>query len=168
MKKTVLLILIVPFIFLSCTDNPAVNHAFVKYGHRQGVTSITVPGFVVRLAARIGDLEKDERELLRSIDKVKVLAVEDPHWNEDLDLHAEFYQTINKDHQYEELMHVKNDHESVTLFGKMTDAGVIREMVILTGGDDNVLVYLKGHFRADMLNKYIHKHEGDHFLSFDF
>lgn len=162
-------ILILPLAFISCTDNPAVNHAFVKYGHRKGVTSITVPGFVVRLAARIGDLEKEERELLRSIDKVKVLAVENPRANEDINLHAEFYHKMNKEGQYEELMHVRDDHESVTIFGKMTEADVIREMVILTGGDDNVLVYLKGHFRADMLNKYIHVHErSNHFLSFDF
>ncbi len=169
MKKIVFFILIVPLVLVSCTDNPAVNHAFAKYSCRKGVTSITVPGFVVRLAARIGDLEKEERELLQSIDKVKVLAVENPHLNKEINLHAEFYQNMNKDGRYEELMHVSDDSESITIFGRMTEEDVIKEMVILVGGNDNTLVYLKGHFRAGMLNKYIHIHDRpDHFLSFDF
>ncbi|NQU88007.1 MAG: DUF4252 domain-containing protein [Mariniphaga sp.] len=169
MKKIALLLLIVTFAFVSCTDNFAVNTAFVKYGHKKGVTSITVPGFVVRLAAKIGDLEDEERELLRSIDKVKVLSVEDSYLNEEINLHAEFYQNMNKHGQYEELLNVQDDDESVTIFGKMgEDNETIKEMIVLVGGDDNALIYLKGRFKASMLDKHIDFSDPGDFLSFDF
>lgn len=169
MKKLSLLFLIITFAFVSCTDNSAVNTAFIKYGHKKGVTSITVPGFVVRLAARIGDLDDEERELLSSIDRVKVLSVEDRYLNEEINLHAEFYNNMNKDGRYEELLHVMNSDENVTVFGKMGDDGeVIREMIVLVGGDDNALIYLKGHFKASMLDKHINFSNPGDFLSFDF
>ncbi|MBN1820513.1 MAG: DUF4252 domain-containing protein [Prolixibacteraceae bacterium] len=168
MKKISFLILIATLALVSCTDNSAVNTAFLKYGHRKGVVSITVPGFVVRFAAKFADLEREERQLLSSIDKVKVLTVEDNYLNEDIDLHAEFYNSINKDGRYEELLSMKSDDEKVTIYGKMVDEDVIKEMVVLVGGDDNALIYLKGHFSTQMINKVIDDSDYHDFMSLNF
>lgn len=144
----------------SCTTNPEINKAFVKYSHRKGVTSISVPGWVIGLASSFADLSEEEKDLLDGIDKVKVLAVENDELNERINLHEEFYKGINRNGDFEELLTVRENNENVTIFGKM-DENVIREMVILVGGDDNALVYIKGEIAPEMINNVagLAKHE---------
>jgi hypothetical protein len=153
MKKTIPFLFVLALLFVSCTENPAVNKAFVKYGPKKGITAITVPGFVIRLAASFGDLKDEERELLRSIDKVKVLAVDDKTLNQDIDLHKEFYANINKNHDFDELLTVNDKNSSLTVFGKMNDNHIIKEMIVLAGGNDNALVYVKGSIDPELINK---------------
>ena len=167
MKKTLFILTAVLFVFTSCTYEPGVSEAFTKYRLKEGVTTVTVPGWVISLAANFGDLEKNEREILESIDKVRVLAVENDDLNRTINLHDEFYLRINKKGDYEELMSVRDENENVTIFGKM-DEDVIREMVILVGGEENALVYIKGELKPDLLNDYIDLSETDGFLSLKF
>ena len=166
--KSIFLILIATALFLvSCDDNSGVSKAFSKYGHERGVTYITVPGWVIGIAARFGDLDKEEREILDCIDKVKVLSVEDNSLNSRINLHREFYNKINENHEFEELLTVNDQKENVTIFGKM-EGTVIREMVILVGGDDNALVYVKGEIKPELLDNKIDISNPDRLLSLDF
>jgi len=167
MKRIFLILTAAALFLVSCDDNPGVSKAFSKYGHERGVTSITVPGWVIGIAAKFGDLDEDERELLYSIDKVKVLSIEDNSLNSHINLHQEFYTKINVKHDFEELLTVNNQNENVTIFGKM-DGEVIREMVILVGGDDNALVYLKGEIKPELLDNKINLSNPDRLLSLDF
>ena len=155
------------FLFSSCEYNPGVSEAFTKYRFKDGVTTITIPGWVIGLAANFGDVEKNERELLHSIDKVRFLVVEDEDINGKINLHKEFSTKINRNNDYEELMTVRDDNEDVTIYGKM-DENVITEMVILVGGDDNALIYVKGEIDPELLNDQIKIHDKDKFLSFKF
>ena len=166
--KTILLFLFATlFLFSSCEYNPAVSEAFTKYRFKDGVTTITIPGWVIGLAANFGDVEKNERELLHSIDKVRVLVVEDDDLNGKINLHKEFSTKINRNNDYEELMTVRDDNEDVTIYGKM-DENVITEMVILVGGDDNAMIYVRGEIDPELLNDQIKIHDKDKFLSFKF
>jgi len=167
MKRIFLILTAVAFFLVSCDTDSGVSKAFSKYGHERGVVSITVPGWVISFAAKFGDLDKDERELLYSIDKVKVLSIEDDELNSQISLHKEFRDKINVNHEFEELLTVNDQDENVTIFGKMDD-DVIKEMVILVGGEDNALVYLKGEIKPELLNNKVDLSHPDKFLSFDF
>lgn len=155
------------FVFSSCSYEPGVSEAFTKYRFKDGVTTVSVPGWVIGLAAKFADLDKEEREILESIDKVKVLAVEDDELNDRIDLHKEFYNHINKKGDYEELLVVHDNNEDVTIFGKM-DENVIKELVVLVGGDDNVMIYFRGEIKPEMLNNVIRLSEKENFMSFNF
>jgi len=92
----------------------------------------------------------------------------EPQLNAEINLHEEFYSKIRENNNYEELLVVRDDHESVTIFGVM-DEKVIKEMLILVGGsDDNALVYIKGNISPDILNDQIDLSEPDRFLSLKF
>lgn len=151
----------------SCVTDSGIPEAFLKYSHRQGVTSITVPGWVISLAARFGDLSAEERDLLESIDKAKVLSVEDRELNAQVNFYDEFRNKINRSGKYEELLTVNDDNESVTVFGVLED-DVIREMVVLVGGDENALVYVRGEISPQLISKAIGQHHSGQLLSFDF
>jgi hypothetical protein len=165
MKKTVLFSVLLIFFFTSCEYESGVSEAFTKYSYKSGVTTITVPGWVIRMAARWGDLDRNERELLQSIDKVKVLTIEDRDLNARSNFHKEFYNTIKENSELEELMVVRNDDEQVTIFGK-ADEESIKELLILVGGDDNAMVYVKGRLKPEMITRFMDDNSQRGFLSF--
>lgn len=167
MRKLFILLIAIAFLFSGCETNPGVSKAFAKYSHKEGVTSITVPGWLISIGASLGDLEPEERDLLDCIDKVKVLSIENPDLNARINLHEEFYAEINKNNDYEELLTVNDKDEKVTIFGRM-DKEVIKEMVVLVGGDDNVMVYLRGEVRPEMVGNVIKMSDSDKFLSMKF
>lgn len=167
MKRNIIIILASIFILSSCNYDPGISEAFMKYRLKDGVTTISVPGWVIGIASRFADLDSEEREILQSIDRVRVLAVDDDDLNARIDLHKEFYNHINKKHDYEELLVVRNDDENVTIFGKM-DNSVIEEMVILVGGDDNAMIYIKGEIKPELLNDKIDLTNPDKFMSLNF
>ena len=76
MKRILLILTVAAFLFSACDTNPGVSKAFAKYSHNEGVTSITVPGWLIGIGASFADLCDEEKELLDCIDKVKVLAIE--------------------------------------------------------------------------------------------
>jgi hypothetical protein len=152
-------------LFSSCEYNPGVSEAYTKYRFKDGVTTITIPGWVINLAANFGDIEKSERELLQSIDKVRVLVVEDDDLNARINLHREFSTKINRKNDYEELITVRDKNEDITIFGKM-DEFVIKEMVILVGGQDNAMIYVRGEIDPRILKEQINKNNVNTFLSF--
>jgi hypothetical protein len=167
MKPILLFLLATLFFLSSCEYNPGVSEAFTKYRFKDGVTTITIPGWVIGLAANFGDVEKNERELLHCIDKVRVLVVEDEDLNGKINLNKEFSTKINRNNDYEELMTISDENENVTIFGKMDEA-VITEMVILVGGDDNALIYVRGEIDPELLKDEIKIADKDRFLSFRF
>jgi hypothetical protein len=167
MKTIYLILLVTLFLFSSCEYNPGVSEAFTKYRFKDGVTTITIPGWVIGLAANLGDIDSEERELLHSIDKVRVLVVEDEELNSDINLHREFSTKINRNKDYEELMSVVDNNESITIFGKM-DEEVITEMVVLVGGDDNALIYVRGEIDPKMLKENIQLSDKDKLLGMKF
>ena len=152
------------FLFTSCEYNPGVSEAFTKYRFKDGVTTISVPGWVIGLAANIGEMDDDERELLQSIDKVRILVVEDETLNREINLHQEFSSKINRKNKYEELLTVNDKNENITIYGIM-DEDVITEMVILVGGDDNALIYVRGEISPDLLKNEISSKKHGKFLS---
>jgi len=165
MKLILFFLLAAFFLLSSCEYNPGISEAFTKYRFKDGVATITVPGWVIGLAANFGDIEKSERELLHSIDKVRILVVEDDDLNARINLHREFSTKINRKNDYEELMTVRDKNEDITIFGKM-DEFVIKEMVILVGGDDNAMIYVRGEIDPKLLQEQINKNELNTFLSF--
>ena len=166
--KTILFFLFATlFLFSSCEYKPGVSEAFTRYRFKDGVTTITIPGWVIGLAANFGDMEKGERELLHSIDKVRILVVEDDDLKGKINLHKEFSTKINPNNSYEELMTVRDKNEDVTIYGKM-DENVITEMVILVGGDDNAMIYVRGEINPELLNTQIKIHDKNRILSFKF
>jgi hypothetical protein len=167
MKTNLLFLIATLLLFSSCDYNPGVSEAFTKYRFKDGVTTITIPGWVIGMAANFGDMEKNERELLHSIDKVRVLVVEDEDLNGKINLHEEFSTKINRNNDYEELMTVHDENESITILGKMNE-NVITEMVILVGGEDNALIYLKGEIDPKLLKDNIELSDKDRLLSLKF
>jgi hypothetical protein len=165
MKKLILFPVFLLVIFSSCEYDRGVSEAYMKYRHHEGVTSLTIPGWVIRMASRFGDMEKEEREMLQSIDKVRILTIENDDLNARVNLHKEFYRKISENKELEELMAVRDDGEQVTIFGKADD-DVIHELIILIGGNDNALIHIKGRLKPETVASLANKNQNSSFYSF--
>lgn len=122
---------------------------YQKYRGEEGVVSIWLPGIAMKLAASIADLEYEEEALLRSIRSLRVLTIEDneryPGVNfvREADIH-------NPSNGYHVLIQVTSDGEDVLILGR-EKRGKLKDMLILVGGEDNVMVHIKGRMHADMI-----------------
>jgi hypothetical protein len=165
MKKVFLLPVFLLFLFISCEYDRGVSEAYMKYRHHEGVTTMTVPGWLIRMASHLGDLKKEERDLLQSIDKVRILTIENEDLNARVNLHKEFYTRISENKELEELMAVRENGEQITIFGN-TDEEVIHELIILVGGNDNALIHVKGRLKPEMIASLATKNQNNSFFSF--
>jgi len=122
-----------------------------KYSGLEGVTSIRLPRIVFRIALMVPDLEKAERDLLKCIDRMWILEVDDPELNSQINF-ADDCRDLLDSGAYEEMVRVREDGEEVRIL--IRQEGIhFSEMVILVGGNENVMVRMQGRFLMEDLQK---------------
>ncbi len=149
MKKLIILSLIALLSLNAGAQPSQTNKLFLKYRGMDGVTSLYIPGFLCRFAASIADLDKAEEELLRAIRSIKILTVENHQLNHELN----FAKEIRKDRmddRYQLLLEVHEQDEDVLIFAREKN-DCITELTIITGGDENALICIKGRMDHDLL-----------------
>ena len=125
------------------------NDIYYDYKGEEGVVALRIPGFVMRFDGAIADLEGPERELLRSLKSVTVLTIED----------ADLYPGVNFAKEmnitdlgggYQLMLEVHDGDEDVIIAAR-EKKGKIRDLIVIVGGDDNVLVHVRGRMESDLL-----------------
>ena len=122
---------------------------YQKYRGEEGVVSIWLPGIAMKLAASVADLDHEEAAFLRSIRSMRVLTIED----NELFPGVNFVREANIHsgrNGYEVLVQVTSDGEDVLILGREKQ-GKLKDMLILVGGEDNVMVHIRGRMHADMI-----------------
>ncbi len=136
---------------------------YEKYRGEEGIISIWVPGFAVKLAASIADLDGAEADLLRSIRSVRVLTIEDTDLYPDVNFTKEvdFKPGTNG---YQLLVQVNDSGQDIMILGKQKD-DKLKNLLILVGGEDNVMVHIRGRRNADMAGTIAQLAGADHISS---
>jgi hypothetical protein len=122
---------------------------YQKYKGEEGIISIWLPGIAMKLAASIADLDEEEDDLLRSIRSLRVLTIEDNSLYPDVNFAKEVKIKPGKN-GYQVLIEVSDGNEDVLILGK-EKKGKLKDILILVGGDDNVMVHIKGRMNTDMI-----------------
>jgi len=160
MKKIAALtiLLMVPLFLMA--QNTAIDKLFDKYGGQDGFTTVYISQELFKF---ISDMESEEIELdkpLENITGVKILVQEE----EDAVPGLNFYEELKSDmnfSEYKELVVVKEKDQDVWILAKETN-GKMSELLIVVGGEDNVLVSIEGSFTFEELSE-LSKIEGlDH------
>ena len=125
------------------------EHLYQKYRGEEGVISLWIPGVVVRLAGTIADLEAEQQAFLRSIRSIRVLTIDD----------CDLYPGVNFTREarikpgrngYEVMVQVTDNGEDIMILGRERN-GRLKDLLVLVGGKDNVMVHIKGRIHADMV-----------------
>jgi hypothetical protein len=149
MKKLIISSLMLAFSISLFAQPAGFDRLYYQYKGEEGVIALKIPGFVMRLAGSIADLDRDEKELLRSLRSVTVLTIEEEHLYPNVNFTDEI--NLSKlDNNYKLLMEVHEDDEDVIIAAREKN-GKLRDLIVVVGGDENVLVHVRGRMDSDLL-----------------
>jgi hypothetical protein len=149
MKKIASISLLLLFPVLLMAQNPAVDKLFNKYQGKDGFTTVLINKEIFKL---ISATEKEEQKLDKPLDKItgiKILAQEDDTAMQGIN----FYDELKKDLDasgFMELVVVKEKDQDVWIIARENN-GRMSELLIIVGGEENVLVWIEGDFTFEEL-----------------
>jgi hypothetical protein len=132
-------------------QNPAVDKLFDKYQGREGFTTVLVNKDIFKLISDSDNAEHEMNKTLEKISGIKILSQEDKEITGELN----FYDELKKDldfNQYEELVTVKEKDQDVRIIARANNDR-ISELLVIVGGEDNVLVWIEGNFTFEDLSE---------------
>ena len=149
MKKVIFSVLIIAFSISLFAQPSGFNKLYYDYKGEEGVVALKIPGFVMKIAGSIADLDGPERDLLRSLRSVTVLTIDES----DLYPGVNFTEEVNLSNMrggYQLLLEVHDGDEDVVIAAREKN-GKIRDLIVIVGGSDNVLVHVRGRMESDLL-----------------
>ena len=147
MKKLILSLLIVSFGMTLLAQPAGFDRLYYEYKGEEGVVALRIPGFVMKLAGAIADLDHEEKALLKSLRSVTVLTIEEQNLYPGVNFTDEI--NLSADH-YQLLMEVHEEDEDVLIAAREKN-GKLRDLIVVIGGDENVLVHVRGRMDSDLL-----------------
>jgi hypothetical protein len=140
----------------------SIDALFEKYAGREGFTTVTISGDLLKLARCLDDHNEAEvNNLPASITEIRVLAQEKD--NE----HVEnFYKLVIDDidlKNYDEFMRVKKSDQDLRMLVR-SEGNKFREFLLIAGGEDNAIVQIKGNMTYGEARKFAKEAEKNHGL----
>jgi len=149
MKKLILSLLIISTGLTLFAQPAGFDRLYYQYKGEEGVVALKIPGFVMKLAGSIADLDREEKALLKSLRSVTVLTIEESYLYPDVNFTEEI-NLSNKNNNYQLLLEVHDADEDVIIAAREKN-GKIRDLIVVVGGDENVLVHVRGRMESDLL-----------------
>ena len=149
MKKLILSALIITMGVSLFAQPAGVDRLYYNYKGEEGVVAIRIPGFLMKLAGSIADLDREEKQLLRSLRSVTVLTIEESDLYPDVNFTEEVDLSRMKG-GYQMLLEVHDGDEDVVIAAR-EKKGKITDLIVVVGGDENVLVHVRGRMDSNLL-----------------
>ena len=136
--KKLLLLLFLTGTLTAAYGQKSIDALFEKYAGRDGFTTVTVNGNLLKL---IGSFDDDDDSLPANITEIRILAQED----DKIDV-ENFYDQVIKGlnlGQYEEFMRVKESDQDLRMLVR-AEGRKFKEFLLIAGGEDNAVIQIKG------------------------
>jgi hypothetical protein len=143
MKKIALLIPILIVPLLLSAQNKPIDKLFKKYYGKEGFTTVLVTEDMFEVIANMEESKGEIEGTLGKIKRVRLIAQEDEVEMEAVNFMDELKGVEFDD--YKELVVVKEADQEVLVMAKEED-GRLKELLVLVGGEENVLVSVEGNF----------------------
>ncbi len=153
MKKLVLILaFVLPMVVLA--QKTPVDKLFDKYANQKGFTTVNISGTLLGFAAQLENDDEEVSNMLSSLKGIRVLTVEDEELNKKLDFYKELEADgFFKDNNFEVLMEVTEENEVVRFLAKDEGNGNISDLLLVVGGNDNVLISISGVIKSKDIGK---------------
>ena len=142
MKKLILFSSALCIVTLMHAQTNTIDELFNKYSEREGFTTVTISGKLLRLFAG-KEAKEDGSNIVNRLTSIKILSVGDSILNQSVNFYRELSNKMDLT-SYEELMVVK-EGQNMSKFLVKQKGDIISELVVITGGPgDNTLISIKG------------------------
>lgn len=149
MKKLLISTLILTFGIILFAQPAGFDRLYYHYKGEEGVVALKIPGFVMKLAGSIADLDREDRELLKSLRSVTVLTIEESDFYPEVNFTEEI-NLSNMNNGYKLLLEIHDGEEDVIIAAREKN-GKLRDLIVVIGGDENVLVHVRGRMDSNLL-----------------
>ena len=149
MKNVIAILVLFLVSALATAQNKAVDNLFNKYQGKDGFTTVLVNPQMFKLISSMETSEEEISEPLENITGVKILVQEEEEGMEGIN----FYDELKADMDfsaYVELVVVKEKDQDVFIIAKEKN-GSMEELLVIVGGEENVLVWIEGDFTFEEL-----------------
>ncbi len=156
MKKIFLLVVIM-ITATAVYAQKSIDALFEKYAGKDGFTTVTINGNLLKLAACLD--ENEEGSMPSDITEIRILTQEDENMKVE-----NFYDLVIKDIDlslYEEFMTVKESGQDMRMLVR-TEGNQFKEFLLIAGGEDNALIQIKGNMSLDEARKFSRDAEKNH------
>ena len=136
----------------------SIDDLFEKYAGRDGFTTVTINGNLLKLAHCFADKD-DENSIPMHITEIRILAQEDKSMKVE-----NFYKMLINDidlKNYDEFMRVKKSDQDLRMLVR-SEGNRFREFLLIAGGDDNALIQVKGNMTYEEAKKFSDDARKDH------
>ncbi len=156
MKKIVFIICFMGLSAFVMAQNKSIDRVFDKYAGKEGFTTVYISKYMFSMFADLEGIDdedlKEAQDVFGKLTGIKILAVDD---DDAMGEGVNFYDEIMKDlprDRYEELMVVKDSESDVIILAR-EEKGIIVELLMIVGGDDNVLIAITGEIDLSTIAK---------------
>lgn len=162
--KRILVLLAVSAVMSTLFGQKSIDALFDKYSDNEGFVTLSLSGNLLKLFKSDEDV-KDEDHFPGKITEIRILAQEDDGIKVE-----NFYDLVVKDinlKEYEEFMRVKEYHQDLRMLVK-SDGKIIREFLLIGGGEDNLVIQIKGEItiqEAEEFSSEVKREHGKDILS---
>jgi hypothetical protein len=136
----------------------SIDDLFDRYAGKDGFTTVTINGNLLKWARHLGDNDEDNSFPL-NISEIRILAQEDKSISVE-----NFYNMVIKDidlKNYDEFMRVKNSGENLRMLVR-SEGNRFKEFLLIAGGEDNALIQIKGNMTYEEAKKFSRDAEKNH------
>lgn len=128
----------------------SIDALFEKYAGKDGFTTVTINGNLLKLLSCLDD-DHGDRSIPANVTEIRILAQD-----EDTIKVENFYDKvirgINLD-DYEEFMRIKEAHQDLRMLVR-AEGRKFKEFLLVAGGEDNLLIQIKGTMTFDDAKKF--------------
>jgi basic membrane lipoprotein Med (substrate-binding protein (PBP1-ABC) superfamily) len=139
MKKLLLLLFLTGTLTVAYGQK-SIDALFDKYAGRDGFTTVTVNGNLLKLIGCFDD-DEDDDSLPANVTEIRILAQDDDSMEVE-----NFYDQAIKGlnlNQYEEFMRVKESDQDLRMLVR-AEGRKFKEFLLIAGGEDNAVIQIKG------------------------
>lgn len=159
--KKLLVFIVLTFTATLVYSQRSIDDLFDKYAGKDGFTTVTINGSLLKLAHLFDDKDVDN-DIPANITGIRILAQEDEGMKVD-----NFYDLVIKDidlKNYDEFMRVKKSDQDLRMLVR-SEGNRFKEFLLIAGGKDNALIQIKGDMSYDEVKKLSNDAEKDHGLN---
>jgi hypothetical protein len=139
----------------------SIDTLFERYAGKDGFTTLTINGNLLKLAACLDDDSRDN-PFPASITEIRIIAQEDDNLKVE-----NFYKQVINDidlGDYEEFMRVKDSDSDLRMLVR-SEGNKFREFLLIAGGENNALIQIKGNMSWEEARKFSKDAKKNHGLN---